>query len=793
MSWYYLVVAIIIAVVAYVMRPKPPGQPPPSLSELNIPTAEPGREIPKVYGSRRIKSPNIVWYGDLGYLPVKKKGVTIGYLYYLGMHMILGYPVEEVTGIYADDIEVWKGSITENTRLNIQQHNLFGGPEKEGGIVGEVDVELGGPTQQQNSYLKSTMGEGQDIPAFRGVTGIVLRHCYVTAMTKYPKPWSISVKNIPRGWYPEKAEIVGQGVEGDDDYIPGGSCNPAHIIYDIMTDSEIGMGLNPLRINEASFIAAADTLYDENFGLSLILNKQSQVKDFVQTIISHINATLYEEKTSNQWVIKLIREPSQAELDAAAVFDETNIVKMVDFERPSFAEMINEVVIKYRPQFSSKDNSLPVQDMASIKNQYGIISQTSYYSGIDNATIARRVGLRDVKQYATPLAKGKFNCNRSGASIRPGDIIKLSWDDYGIEQFICRVFAVNSGSINSGQVTITYTQDIFTLPLTTYIENQPPIWVNPIGDPVAVENQIFTEMTYYDLIKNLSIGDLNALNSNISYVQLFPQKPGNIASADYEYWLSTGTYQQFENGDYSPTAQLTNPIGKMDTVIDVDSISADASVIPVGSYAAIGNEIVIVDGIDTANSQITVSRGTIDTLPQDHLAGDILYFGETFAGRDLNPYASGTNISAKALVATTSVLDIDDALESSLTTDARQFKPYPPSNIQINALYYPSGVTGDIDVTWAHRDRTAPNLIGFLAGDVGPEAGTQYEITITDLDGPTIIKTETLSTTQLTYTEADELLDHGQLATNVRVELKSLRGGVDSLQTFSHDFTRTPS
>jgi hypothetical protein len=71
MSWVYLAVAVAVAVVAVVMMPKPPGVAPPSLSEFDIPTAEPGREIPKVWGRRRIKSPNIVWYGDIDYTEVK--------------------------------------------------------------------------------------------------------------------------------------------------------------------------------------------------------------------------------------------------------------------------------------------------------------------------------------------------------------------------------------------------------------------------------------------------------------------------------------------------------------------------------------------------------------------------------------------------------------------------------------------------------------------------------------------------------------------------------------------------
>lgn len=73
-AWIYLVVAVIVAIVAYAMTPKPPDPIPPMLKDINAPTAEEGRPIPVVFGTWVVKSPNIVWYGDLGYKPVKSKG-----------------------------------------------------------------------------------------------------------------------------------------------------------------------------------------------------------------------------------------------------------------------------------------------------------------------------------------------------------------------------------------------------------------------------------------------------------------------------------------------------------------------------------------------------------------------------------------------------------------------------------------------------------------------------------------------------------------------------------------------
>lgn len=73
-AWIYLVVVVIAAVAAYAMAPKPPEPTHPMLKDINAPTAEEGRNIPVVFGTWVIKSPNIVYYGDLGYKAVKSKG-----------------------------------------------------------------------------------------------------------------------------------------------------------------------------------------------------------------------------------------------------------------------------------------------------------------------------------------------------------------------------------------------------------------------------------------------------------------------------------------------------------------------------------------------------------------------------------------------------------------------------------------------------------------------------------------------------------------------------------------------
>lgn len=72
--WWYIVVFALALVVSYSMMPKPESRPPAGLGDFQVPTAEVGREIPVLFGRRKLEGPNVVWYGHLRTVAIKKKG-----------------------------------------------------------------------------------------------------------------------------------------------------------------------------------------------------------------------------------------------------------------------------------------------------------------------------------------------------------------------------------------------------------------------------------------------------------------------------------------------------------------------------------------------------------------------------------------------------------------------------------------------------------------------------------------------------------------------------------------------
>lgn len=72
--WPFIALFALSFVAMYVLMPKPQSAPPPAIGEIKAPTAEEGREIPVLFGTRDLTGPNVVWCGDIKVDPIRKKG-----------------------------------------------------------------------------------------------------------------------------------------------------------------------------------------------------------------------------------------------------------------------------------------------------------------------------------------------------------------------------------------------------------------------------------------------------------------------------------------------------------------------------------------------------------------------------------------------------------------------------------------------------------------------------------------------------------------------------------------------
>ncbi len=559
--------------------------------------------------------------------------------------------------------------------------------------------------------------------------------------------------------------------------------NPAHIIYQCLTDTAWGMGYPTSAVDNDSFTAAANALFDEGFGLSMLWNRQETIEAFVQVVLDHIGGMLYVKPDTGAFALKLIRD--DYDRDTLPQYGPTNLISAEDYQRQQWGETINEITVVYTDHVTGKDVSTTVQDTANIMAQSGVVAQTRSYSGIPWPPLAQRVALRDLNAASTPLARIHLTATRAAWAVFPGDVFRLTWPEFGISDVVYRALSVNRGTLQDGQIIIDAVEDVYALPENTYLVDQGSMWEDPSNEPAPVPYQEMIEAPYWDLVRNLSAADMDYVDSLSGYLQTLAVRPSNDA-INYSIYTKVGTadYVRRGNGDFCPSATVVEALTKTTTAITLAS-GIDLDIVVSGGYAVIENEYVLVSAIDPIALTATISRGVFDTVPVAHVASSRIWFADGYQGFETTEYADAETVDVKLLPITgRGELVLASATPDSLTFDKRQYRPYPPAKIRFDSLEWPEIIEGSTDVvlTWAHRDRISQTayIVEQDEASIGPEDSVTYSIEVAD-ESLSVLHSAT-GITAATATVPASALTPGLL----HFRLWSVRGGLASWQIHEH-------
>lgn len=721
----------------------------------------------------------------------KNKSVTVGYWYRMVIHGVVCHgPVDAVQALYVGEREAWTGNTTSNADIVIDKPDLFGGESREGGVAGIMQVLMGGDSQPVNDLIAAERG---DAPAYRGLLSLVFRSrdarpkhntwprqfIYSVgnsgftwcAMNPYIKPFWVKVKHIVTGrsWYTAKAAI-------------GNDMNPAHILYDVLTNTKYALGFSSLKINDASFRAVADKLHAEGFGLSIIWQGSTKAWDFIEQILDHINAMLYVDPATGEFTLKLVRD--DYDVDDLLVLDESNISAFNDFERAAWGEITNQVTVAYTNPETEKEASVTVQNEAAVAAQGGrTISTEVSLPGVRSASLALRCAARELRALSAPLAKVNLEVNRVGYALRPGDVVKLNWSALGLFGMAMRVTEIEYGTSTDTRIRLSLVEDVFGMPSTVYAQSQPGGWVDPVVLPVAITQQRVMEASYYEVVRAQAPSILADLDPAFGFGKLLAARP-NSAMMAFDIAVNTsGVYQTIAAGQFNPSAQLAGDIDKTVTEFSLAAL-VDIEEVPVGALCYLEDEALEYLGFNESNGKYVFKRGVIDTVPAEHAVGALIYFDAEGTSVDETERLNGETVQYKLL--TKNGLGIlSDSFASALTlTLARRYqRPYPPGNVRLNGNAYPPELEDTVAATWSHRDRTqqTAGYVAQSAGNIGPEAGTTYSWRLLRLDTNAVLESGsgvTGTTVTLTSTYRG----------NVRFELWSVRDGLESYQRQRVDF-----
>lgn len=670
--------------------------------------------------------------------------------YRMSIHFGVALEVDSVNAFWVDDKPAWRGSASVNTAIPINLPDLYGGQKKEGGLIGTVQVLLGRPDQVLPDAVASRYGRTPTTcPAFRGTTTVMF-HGSTTVSTGYqggyeefPTNWG-GTTNVGFVWKCN-SPVIAQKVEVEvtrapkglhiPDALIGADANPAHMIYEILTNDHWGMGGAVELIDAASFTAAGLALKAEGFGLSMIWTRQTTIEAFVTEVVDHIHATLFVNPNTGLLSLKLLRD----DYDIATLREITPLnATLSNFKRRSVGEIINEITVTWTNPVTELEESVTAQDIASIQSQGGEkVSGARPFYGIRNLALATKILARELRASTAPLVSADAKLDRSAWDVLPGEVMKLSWPRRGVNSIIVRAGKVNYGKPRDSAIKVSLLQDVFSLSRPPIKIAPPSDWTNPAVDPSPLTMQLFTVPSFFvrnDALQNslVTLTEpevlVGALTDSISADSLDYELVGETTtSAGGTVVTSKGAMT------LTPLAVLTSAMPAAVTSTIPAALYPNISEAPlVGGFIFIGTsdanqEIALVTA--RTSTGWTISRGVLDTVPKAWSAGTYLW--------SVNPgarivdsqtiHAAGEVVEYRGLDRTAlGLLPFADAPAVSTTLTNRPHLPLRPANVKVNGTAFgPVAIGGNasITITWATRNRTLEDtqVVGWTEGPVIPD------------------------------------------------------------------------
>lgn len=722
--WLQLGLAAAGIAISYLLRPKPKleKQRAEQFTQENAPRAEEGIPVPIVYGTNRIEGLNLIDMMDLRAEPslamINGKFETVGYKYggILAFGVCLSYGAVTFRKLWAADRKFWSGSVTPTsmggsgaTALTSQTlaGALWGGAGKGGGIErltagGSALIRFfaGYAAQNPNALMEGTIDE--ELPAYRGLSYFVLegslglpqRGGVGLGESVALPPISAEVQVIPNA--------LGLGAIGLE-------ANPAEVLYDLLTNEWAGIGIDPSFIDSASFIAAGETLDDEDHGISLVISQPGTAGESVREVERQIDGLLWEDHSAGTIKLRLIRDDYNP-IDLLELNGDDVVIE--EFRTQTWEELYSQVIVNYRSRARGyKPASQPGQDQAQFFNSDRGAPRTAEVSfpGCCTEALANQLAGRVQNSLSIPDMQIRLRANRKAVELRPGDVFVLDYPEYDLENVVLRVMKYDLGSLGKGEIVLECARDKFdtgggapfSLPgsppedSVVAPDDVPP---QPIEAPRwLVAKAVYNGTTATDLGSSylMHLGRTGPGTANVNFT---PE-----ASADGTTYNS----DRYQPAQFTPAGTLDTDYPRLtdlyDTSVgivveleddtDLDTATEDEIRDEGKNLIMVGDEIMAyesyTDNMDGTFTLENVWRGLLDTIPADHFEDDTVWLLAGSTGIDFQPIGdnrfTGDETLQVRFVPSTGVrgFDPDSATTAELQLQHRALAGHPVANFEI--------------------------------------------------------------------------------------------------------------
>lgn len=713
---------------------------------------------------------------------IKKPKIQIVQYYMSLWYGFATGPVDKILAIYVDEKEIWSGELAESGAIKVNKKDLFGGPKKEGGVAGLVTYLDGRSSQTIPEYLANKLGRTEaTCPAHRGIASLFFTgHTEASSTSPYGSGvlsniidaplstifnavkvssekafyWRANQPNVPPIWIKAQRspKVLNPlyAMVGDD-------ANPVHIIYEVMTNTDWGLGVATSGINTAVFQAASQVVFDEEIGISLLWVEQQSGEDFIASVLEYIEAVIFVNPQNGLIEIKLIR----ADYDVDDLFEITpDNANLSGFQRKLWAETINELNVTWTNPESEEEETVTAQDLGNMAIQE-IVTQTKSFKGVRNGDLAMRLAKRDLRVASAPLMSCTAIVNRSAWNITPGSVVKLTWPEHGMSGVVMRVGDVDYGRTNDSKVKLTLTEDVFALDVGEYYPPPSTSWIPQTEVPTPLDFSQVITLPYYLLVQ--SGEDLSSLTDPDVFAAVLAADTGSDISS-YVIMSEGATpagdpvWEGAETKGLLSYSTLTAPLAfSTTTSVAHITVPTQGDGLDVDSFVMLGTsdaeqEFCLITAVGSTN--ITLKRGLLDTVPRAWPAGTPVWFLSADSDvSDMTVRVGDQPITYRLLSMTSlGVLNLNDAPDLDAVLTRRPWLPTRPADCEVNGFSVgPVDAIDDatLSLTWANRNRLFEDSVVMEWTDpsVTPEDGQTTTITVIADDGTVLSTTDGLTGT----------------------------------------------
>lgn len=503
---------------------------PPTKQRGSTTLASDGEVLPLVIGRARVRKTNVLLYqsGDKTFLEYLKgsyqdPGNEHTPLYTVDVHIgVCARPVGDVlvefNTMFVGDEEVfprglkadWNGPLAlsndngkyakHNTRYQIRHEDLWGGPNKGGGI-GNYDIGNGqhfggglwvfyGDLDQTEYAGQGGSGYTSTSPNFPAMNGMVVQGAsdnQLTTGSHYggtPGICTFALRDFQTGespgmpgfsWEmtvcPDYSALAPQSITSTVDNIFGVDANPMAALFMVLTDDIVGLGMDVDDIDVGSLNLAANRLNIEKNGFSYASSKKVTAKQLIEMILKQVDGILYMDPVSLKLKITLARSDYGAYPYAALdEFDDSSVESVPSYKESSQDDVYNQVRVKFQSRsLAYADRHAVAQNSAAATSTGRIRSVDVEYPGVKSGVLANEIASRELAFYSTPQLLVTLEVLRTGQSLRPGDVIKWTSPDHNITGFmVLRIHRISYGTLASGTIFLECSRDKYANQTTTF-------------------------------------------------------------------------------------------------------------------------------------------------------------------------------------------------------------------------------------------------------------------------------------------------------------------------------------